>query len=98
MTRRLPELGVPSLFSCWLIIIVLLRSSSILRRVASTSSVAGELCTDWVDRNGSPLTMALRFLTESNAPHCFLSRVNSASAFFRSSRISNTRLSWAAMA
>lgn len=49
-------------------------------------------------RNGSPLTMELRFRTESNAPHCFLSRDSSASALLRSSRSSSTLLSWAAMA
>lgn len=49
-------------------------------------------------RKGSPFTIALRFLTESKAPHCFFSRVSSASAFLSSSRISNTLLSWAAMA
>lgn len=49
-------------------------------------------------RKGSPFTIAFRFLTESNAPHCFLSRVSSASAFLSSSRISRTLLSWAAMA
>lgn len=49
-------------------------------------------------RNGSPLTIELRFLTESKAPHCFLSRESSTSAFLRSSRSSSTLLSWAAIA
>lgn len=98
ITRLRPEIGVVSLLSCWLISIDLLRSSSMLRRLPSTSSTAGEFWSEMLCRSGSPLTIALRFLTESNAPHCFLSRVSSASAFLRSSRSSSTRLSWEAMA
>lgn len=75
-----------------------LRSSSILRLFASTSSTFGEFCKETLVRSGSPFTIALRFLTESNAPHCFLSRANSASAPLSSSRSSRTFLSCAAIA
>lgn len=101
---RMTRLGRPepgeatSVFILWLISIDLLRSSSTLLLLPSTSSTFGEFCREMLGRNGSPLTMELRFRTESNAPHCFLSRESSASAFFRSSRSSNTLLSWAAMA
>lgn len=81
------------MFSRWLINMDLLRSNSTLLLLPSTSSTLGEFCSEMLDRNGSPLTMEFRFRTESNAPHCFLSRDSSASAFLRSSRSSNTRLS-----
>lgn len=75
-----------------------LRSSSMLRLFVSTSSTLGEFCKELLVRSGSPLTIAFRFLTESKAPHCFLSRANSASAPLSSSRSSRTLLSCAAMA
>lgn len=98
ITRLRAEVGVASLFSCWLMSMDLLRSSSMLRLLPSTSSTAGEFWSEVLCRKGSPLTIAFRFRTESNAPHCFLSRESSASAFFRSSRSSRTFLSCAAMA
>lgn len=69
-----------------------------LRLLASTSSTFGEFCEETFERSGSPFTIALRFLTESNAPHCLLSRANSASAPLSSSRNSRTLLSCAAIA